>query len=463
MRRLMFVLGFSMAACAAEAKDLYVSPTGDDAVTYAANSATRPWRTIGRAAWGSSNRSSPNEAEAARAGDVVHIAAGTYTTVGNLSGGGGGRWDVAYNPANHGTATAPIRFQCEDGPCVLTYSSGAGPMIGANIRNHIQWSGFTISEATAPSRSDTGPVIFMMADGGLIENSILVGNPNWPARGGDNYTGIRLEDTANIRIAHNTIRDFGGQLGDRNHAGIETYRSYPVIIEHNLIEHCSTGIYMKAVHTSTLAVDRVDIRLNRFVNNRWGVNAHRMPMTETKPMLIYQNVFERNREAGVWLTAFDNGATDPKWIRVFNNTFVDNVAALFNYNDHIWQPNSGHLYVNNIIVGGEASIRMDTTDVRSNATRDRQTYDRNLYFGAAAFGNMGESAQSFRSWQRLGQDANSLTADPRFVGRGDYRLAADSPARTMGRAVYGIGGADDAVIPAGAYITGDEQIGPGKP
>ena len=451
---------FCLLPCAAAAKDLHVAPNGDDSVSYADNSASRPWRTIGRAAWGSADKGAPNPREAARAGDVVRIQAGTYVTVGNLTGGGGGRFDVAYNPVNAGKAGAPISFRCEGGACVLTYSSGAGPMIGSNRRDHIEWSGFTISESSAPTRSDTGPVTFFGVTGGAIEHSVLTGNPAWSARGGDNYTGVRLEDASGVRIAHNTIKDYGGQLGDRNHAGIETYRSYPVVIENNLIENCASGIYMKAVNPGTLVVDRVDIRFNRFVNNRWGVNVLRMPMTEERPMIIAQNVFERNREAGMWVTVFDNGASDATWIRVVNNTFVNNEAAMFNYNHQTWKPGSRHLYVNNIVVGGRVSLRMDTRDVAVNSTRDRQEYDRNVYFNSQEFGTMGGSSRSLNAWQGMEQDRNSRRVDPLFVGPADYRLQPNSPARTIGRAVHGIGGPDGTTIPAGAYITGQERIGP---
>ena len=56
----------------AEAKTLYVAQTtGNDSVTYAENSSARPWATLGRAAWGSTNRSSPNASQAAQAGDTV--------------------------------------------------------------------------------------------------------------------------------------------------------------------------------------------------------------------------------------------------------------------------------------------------------------------------------------------------------------------------------------------------------
>src|SRR3972149_2223784 len=84
-------------------KALYVNgSTGNDAVTYANNSASTPWRTIGRAAWGSTTRSSPNSNEAAKAGDTVFIAAGTYTSELN-AGTSHTRYIVLYNPENSGT------------------------------------------------------------------------------------------------------------------------------------------------------------------------------------------------------------------------------------------------------------------------------------------------------------------------------------------------------------------------
>src|SRR5262245_57259652 len=106
------------AASGVSAKDLYVNgTTGNDSTSYAANSAASPWRTIGRAAWGSTSRTAPVTAEAARAGDTVNVAAGTYVTTGT-----GERYGIAYNPVNSGTSTSPIVFAAT-GVVTLTYSS----------------------------------------------------------------------------------------------------------------------------------------------------------------------------------------------------------------------------------------------------------------------------------------------------------------------------------------------------
>jgi hypothetical protein len=222
---------------------------------------------------------------------------------------------------------------------------------------------------------------------------------------------------------------------------------------------------MKAVNTTTLAVDTVTIRYNVFTGNKTGVRVLRMPMTAAKPMLIYQNVFTAWGEAGVWWNMFDNGPTDPTWIRVFNNTFVSDGggAGVAGFNNTAFKAGTNGLFHNNIISGGSHAVRMDTTDLTATTRKDRFDFDRNVYHGwSSAFGIMSERSQSVQDWKRLGQDTASIVSDPMFVNRrgGDYRLQPNSAARTLGRALYGVGGADGTTIPAGAYITGSEQIGP---
>jgi len=368
-------------------------------------------------------------------------------------------------------AGAPIRFQAE-GTVVLTYSAGAGPMIGANERDYIEWSGFTISETTAPTRSDTGPVIFFNVTGGSIESSVLTGNPNWTARVGDNYSGVRLEDTRGVRIANNRIRDYGGVSLDRNHNGIETYRAFPLLIENNEITNCGAGIYLKAVAPDGSGIDNVTVRYNVFVNSRWGLHVLQQPMTQSRPLLAYQNLFINQREAAFWINMFDNGVQNARWVRFFNNTMVSSVTSglvsgMATYNSSAYPAGSNFLMWNNIVVGGTHSVRQDTSDVGLSNAKDRHDFEHNLYFGfSTAFGDLGGNNVALSTWQgTYRQDTAAgagLVADPQFANSagGDYRLRSTSPARTIGRAIYGIGGGNGAVIPAGAYITGSETIGP---
>lgn len=70
---------------------------------------------------------------------------------------------------------------------------------------------------------------------------------------------------------------------------------------------------------------------------------------------------------------------------------------------------------------------------------------------------------TWSQWQStFGKGPNSLhSVNPLFVDAGshNYRLQSGSQALTLGRAIGGIGGADGTIIPAGAYITGNETIG----
>jgi hypothetical protein len=113
-------------------KTLYVNGvTGNDATTYDDNNVANPWRTIGRAAWGSTDREARNPDQAARAGDTVLVAAGTYAGPGT-----GTRNSPTYYAANEGTSVAPIVFRAV-GTVVLTLSSGNGPVIGSLGRNYM--------------------------------------------------------------------------------------------------------------------------------------------------------------------------------------------------------------------------------------------------------------------------------------------------------------------------------------
>ncbi len=77
------LLGFFGFTQSSFAKELYVNgATGSDVTTYASNDAAHPWATLGRALWGNANKSTPNSGQAAQAGDIVLVSAGTYSYAG---------------------------------------------------------------------------------------------------------------------------------------------------------------------------------------------------------------------------------------------------------------------------------------------------------------------------------------------------------------------------------------------
>lgn len=454
MKKLLFVAVMCLGApWAVEAKDLYVDGArGDDSVSYAQNSSSSPWRTIGRAAWGSTSRSARNGGEAARAGDVVHVAAGTYTTV-----GGGHRYEVAYNPANSGTQGNPITFQAE-GTVILQYSSGAGPMFGAYGPDYITWRGFTVYESNALSLPDTGPVVLADSIGSVIENCTIVGLGNNGRL--DNYTGIRMDSSSGSVARGNRISNFLGY--GRNSAGIEVYFSGRLTFENNEISNTGSGIFLKGVAENN---DWFLVR-NNYIHDveTAGILVHRAPNRPEAPIWIYQNIV-RNSGAGVRIYAFDSGATDPRNTRISNNTLVDN-----NFGMHVIYPmvnGAGHRFWNNIIVGGSWAIMVEAP--ASNFVKPNFDSEHNMYTGSRSFGQVGGSDYTLANWKsQFGQD-NAAPAttnqNPGFVNAGayDYRLSSSSPARSGGIDFLDLNrnGSTTDAIPLGAYITGSEVIGPG--
>jgi hypothetical protein len=436
-----------------EAKELYVNASsGNDSVSYAQNSQSSPWATIGRAAWGSTSRGAPNPGEAARAGDVVHVAAGTYRTV-----GGGGRYEVAYNPANSGSQGNPIVFQAE-GTVTLAYTSGAGPMFGAYGPDYITWRGFTVNEAEALSLPDTGPVVLVDSVGSVIENCTIIGLGNNGRQ--DNYTGIRIDSSPGTIARGNRIANFLGY--GRNSAGIEVYYSGQLTFENNEISNTGSGIFLKAPFNNN---DWFIVRYNLIHDvETAGILVHRSPNTPAAPIWIYQNVV-RNSGAGIRIFGFDSGATDARNTRMSNNTLVDNTVGM--HVVYAMVQGAGHRFWNNLISGGPWAIMIEAP--ASNFVKANFDSEHNMYSDSRSFGQVGGSDLSLSSWQStFGQDSASpptSNQNPQFVNASsyDYRLQSGSPARTGGIDFLDLnknGNAGDS-IPVGAYITGSEIIGPG--
>lgn len=425
------------------AKTLYVDgESGSDAVSYADNSASAPWRTIGRAAWGSTNRGSPNASQAARAGDTVIVRAGTYTTTGTDV-----RYDPAYNPVNSGTATAPIVFEAE-GTVVLT-QTGRGPVIGANgnygARNYIVWRGFTINEINAPSRPDTGPVVLWSTTGSRIENCTINGFDN--GLNGDNHNGIRLENTTDVVIRNNRIYNVlnFGQV-HHNGAGIMAYFSRGAIIEHNEIYDSGAGIFVKGGDNRDFT-----IRYNLVRNNGKGILT--MYTHAQGEHRIYQNIaINNNMGISVELNS--------KNVWVVNNTLYNNRDGL----RFGWCGNTlSNIRIANNIVANNASQAVNGGECE---TIGPFSIDRNLYHSnPGGWSIAGQGHSTLTAWRNAtgGREANSASANPAFVNAaaGNLRLQQNSPGASLGVDTLDLNrnGSTTDTIPAGAYVSGNETIG----
>lgn len=445
MKRLILGISLLFICVSAYAKTLYVDASlGNDSVTYEQNSESNPWRTIGRAAWGSTSRGAPNQSQAARAGDTVTVRAGTYSTAGT-----GDRFDPAYNPANSGTSSAPIVFQAE-GRVRLNLSSGAGPVIGAYSRDYIVWRGFYINESTAPSVSDTGSVVLVSTRGSVIENCEIDGAGTAGGRL-DNHNGVRLEYATDVVVRNNRIYNvlFGNGSLHHNGAGIMSYYGNRALIENNEIHSCGSGIFVKGG-------DNRDFTIRYNITRNTGKGIVFMYTNASGQHNVYQNV-SMNNENGISVDVSSRN------LNIVNNTFIDNqngirFGAPADSMSNIVVRNNIVLTAMEAVSGGEAS------------TVSPFSLDHNLYHdNSSGWSIAGVRYTSISAWRSAlggttnGDDYRSLTANPLFqnVSAADFRLTSGSPAHNAGVDVLDLNrnGSTGDPITLGAYITGNEQIG----
>lgn len=436
----------------AEAKNLYVDASnGNDGTSYASNDAAHPWRTIGRAAKGSSNYSSPNASEAARAGDIVFVEAGTYWENGTTSGG---RFTVTLNPINNGTAGNFITFRGVGNVYVRLNSSYRGAMIGCEGRNYIVWDHFIIDDTYGGSMSDTGPVVFSSNSNycQLINSTVQGHNGSYyhgyPTYGG-NYRLVGLEDAHHNLVRNNSISRAlsGASPGGQNEACIMLYDSNDNVFENNEIFNCGAGIFVKGAH-SPETQDRNVIRFNFLHDNLHGIRV--LTGNDTK---VYQNILANCRETGLYV-GFGQAARS-RWV---NNTVYNCPRGIMLQGSDLVAVG---LY-NNIVVGStQGAIYSYASAGPANVDA---SFNWNMYNGNSVHGNWeGVGVFSLSTMQSTySKDVNgSNGVNPGFINAGgnNFHLQAGSPARTLGRVVEGIGGTNGDVIPVGAYIVGTETIG----
>jgi hypothetical protein len=445
---------------------LYVdAASGDDALPRAKNSAATPWRSIGRAAWGSTNRSSPQPAEAARAGDTVLIAAGTYDYSGTIKN----RWGVVYNPVNEGTsASKTITFRAT-GPVVLNAAATASPVIGCFEKDYIVWQGpFSLNEASISIHPDTGTVVMAGGVTGCGVDGISVNGNGQPGYV-DNHTGVRIEACTSCFVRNSTIANVRHPRSNRNGSGVMLYDADDTIVEHNRIADVDNGVFIKGVHGQTSQAGTI-IRFN--VLERCGFC---ITISFSEKARVYQNVA---RDGNVGIDLYAEGAgpfRHPVGDWVVNNT-IENMSRACVYVAGAWHE-SVRVW-NNVLVNCRSVVSIEGAFSKGGISWEHNLYDR---FGA--FARDGSGSYSFGQWKSTFAQDNatpqSVAADPRFAAAAtaDFRLctgqgvplrscSASSPALKLGIDVLDLNGdgSTSDVIPAGAHVTNKESIGalPGR-
>lgn len=450
---------------------LYVNgATGNDSVPRASNSAATPWRTIGRAAWGSTNRSAPNSGEAARAGDTVTVAGGTYAFTGTVND----RFSPVYATANSGSAGNYITFACV-GDCVLTAPSANSPVIGSSERNYVKWfadvnagNSWVINSCglmngcpttnVVNTTADTGPVVCHANTGCWVEGTVIDGGAPIDFR--DNYNAFRIENCTSCVLRNNTAANFRGN--NHNQSIFTLYGARDVVIEHNVGINAGAGVYFKDTDNSNRQENNV-VRYNRF--DRMG-EVFAFSVTSEGPNRLYQNI-GMNSALGISIVG---GGLSGDWI--FNNTFYRMSTAAVS----VSQAGSGGRFWNNICLECTGIITAGMGRMVREGVLD---FEHNVYSGYSQFYAGTDGNFNFTGFKGANGDHEqaapaSVDSNPRFVNAagGDFRLCTGagapaasctvaSPALSRGVDIYDLDGdgSTSDTISAGALVRNNEFIG----
>lgn len=429
------------------------TPSGSDAGPLPmTDCAPTRWVTVDAAGGGDGSMARPwTLAEAmasAGPGDVVEVGPGTYDAPAT-----GTRYEPAWNPASSGTVEAPIVF-CARHPAVhsaterseLRATGGAGPSptFGTHGRDHVTWDGFFVNEADSPSTPDTGPVVVWDSEDVTISRCLIQGATI--ARD-DNHNGIRLEVVRDVRVIDNRIvgiRNASDGGYSRNHAGIMTYDASHVVIEHNEIADCDSGMYLKGDHEG-----------DGFPNGAFSVRSNWIHDIELMAIAIISvdevdgtgseiaHNFIHDTSAGLLFT--DLGGLVPAQIDVHHNTFVDTTGIA---------PFATTMYgvtIRDNLVAGSV-FYYTTWDAAAVALVTSHGFSSHHNFGDPGFRWI-ESEAGYRhdltEWRAFSSfDVRSVVGDS-MIDRATGRLAAGSPART----------ASSSGGPVGCSVVGDEIFG----
>ena len=207
-------------------------------------------------------------------------------------------------------------------------------------------------------------------------------------------------------VRGNTVLRARSSYGGGFAAGIYVDGGRNIVIENNLVRECDLGLEIGAENSGTVATG----------------------------IVVRNNVLASNDKAGIAFGGYaaSVGRADGNVFR--GNTLVDNVRAGSQAGGEaeIWiQYASDNSVQGNIVVAGS-----EGRFISSYAGSHNNSFDYNLYFfpgdpGAAAFVLNDTAYAGLAAWRAgTGQDGSSIFADPLFVdaGSGDFHVSAVSPA-----------------------------------
>lgn len=236
--------------------------------------------------------------------------------------------------------------------------------------------------------------------------------------------GVFVGDNADCKVIHNHIYDLfysGISVGSVQDFGPS--QASGNIIEYNHIHDIGQGVLsdLAGIYTCSTPGSRIAYNIVHDVSRReyggWGI----YPDQGSHEMVICKNLVYRCQDGALF-------AHHNHDITAENNIFAFNPTA------QIERGGIGGFELTsrrNLIYYLEGKAIGDYG--RAHCGRDVCVFDHNLYWNTSGrpvlfFG------KSFSEWQALGQDKDSLIADPLFVDpeRADFTLRPDSPAAQIG-------------------------------
>ncbi len=408
----------------ATARDIYVSPAGDDANP---GSIDRPWQTLDQV-----NKE-------ARPGDTFHFLPGRYT--GPL------------RPARSGEPDRPIVFRAvERHQAQLVLESGRGPVVVLDGRNHVTLDGLHVNgrEQTTWFRIDNSEAItirdcrFQLSGSGtsgVIRHSQqvrLIGN----RFSRDHFWGnmVDLRTCSHFLIQGNSFANAG-------HCPLQITQGRFGVIRANCFrnnwgrnyEFWSSGRLLIEGNVITLARDSAGSADSRAKN------------------LYHDSIFRFNRVFGNLHTPLNSGSYFPVGgtptnhhrepfrlvnSRIYHNTIVDNLGQGWQFNGMNISQNT---FFNNIVSGNDMTGDGVQLWVADDLSRDNRFLNNLIHSGSPGrnvvrYGSdyLSVSAIDRRTrthrgfWTEFGEN---LDADPKLrdAANRDYRLDESSPAIDAGR------------------------------
>lgn len=242
--------------------------------------------------------------------------------------------------------------------------------------------------------------------------------------------GVWLGHTSDNTIAHNDIGDFrytGVSIG-WTWGYAETVAKRNKLLW-NRIHHIGQGVLSDMGGVYTLGDSRGTVEIGNWIHDVNGYAGAGSPAwglytdEGSRGIVLASNLVERCRD----------GAVHQHYGR--ENTWVNNIFATFDRNG-VWrsrvEDHTTIVVTNNVFWWTNPEAHLLSGSART-SIKD-VVFENNLYWGVNGVSAEAFSGRGLEAWRAAGHDLKARFEDPLFANpaKGDWRLAANSPARKMG-------------------------------